>query len=200
MDAYNVVPLTKLVEQFESLPGIGSKTAQRLAYHVLGLSKAEAEEFASAIIDAHEKIKYCSVCCNFSDSEQCPVCSSPNRDHSVICVVETPRDAIAIENTREYKGTYHVLHGAISPLNGIGPNELYIKELLARINGGEVEEVIMATNSTVEGEATGMYLSKLLKALGVKVTRLAFGIPVGSDLEYADGVTLTKALEGRSEM
>lgn len=200
MDAYNVVPLTKLVEQFESLPGIGSKTAQRLAYHVLGLSKAEAEEFASAIIDAHEKIKYCSVCCNFSDSEQCLVCSSPNRDHSVICVVETPRDAIAIENTREYKGTYHVLHGAISPLNGIGPNELYIKELLARINGGEVEEVIMATNSTVEGEATGMYLSKLLKALGVKVTRLAFGIPVGSDLEYADGVTLTKALEGRSEM
>lgn len=200
MDAYNVVPLTKLVEQFESLPGIGSKTAQRLAYHVLGLSKAEAEEFANAVIDAHEKIKYCSTCCNFSDSEQCPVCASPNRDHSVICVVETPRDAIAIENTREYKGTYHVLHGAISPLNGVGPNELYIKELLARINDGEVEEVIMATNSTVEGEATGMYLSKLLKALGVKVTRLAFGIPVGSDLEYADGVTLTKALEGRSEM
>lgn len=200
MDAYNVVPLTKLVEQFESLPGIGSKTAQRLAYHVLGLSKAEAEEFATAIVDAHEKIKYCSVCCNFSDSDQCPVCSSPNRDHSIICVVETPRDAIAIENTREYKGTYHVLHGAISPLNGVGPNELYIKELLARVGSEEVSEVIIATNSTVEGEATGMYLSKLLKALGVKVTRLAFGIPVGSDLEYADGVTLTKALEGRSEM
>ncbi len=200
MDAYNVVPLTKLVEQFESLPGIGSKTAQRLAYHVLGLSKAEAEEFATAITEAHEKIKYCTTCCNFSDSEQCPVCSSPNRDHSVICVVETPRDAIAIENTREYKGTYHVLHGAISPLNGIGPNELYIKELLARVNNEDVSEVIIATNSTVEGEATGMYLSKLLKALGVKVTRLAFGIPVGSDLEYADGVTLTKALEGRSEM
>lgn len=200
MDAYNVVPLTKLVEQFESLPGIGSKTAQRLAYHVLGLSKAEAEEFAGAIIDAHEKIKYCSVCCNFSDSEQCPVCSSVNRDHSVICVVETPRDAIAIENTREYKGTYHVLHGAISPLNGIGPDQLYIKELLARVGCEEVSEVIIATNSTVEGEATGMYLSKLLKALGIKVTRLAFGIPVGSDLEYADGVTLTKALEGRSEM
>lgn len=200
MDAYNIVPLTKLVEQFESLPGIGSKTAQRLAYHVLGLSKSEAEEFATAIIDAHEKIKYCSTCCNFSDSEHCPVCSSPNRDHSVICVVETPRDAIAIENTREYKGTYHVLHGAISPLNGIGPDQLYIKELLARINNEEVTEVIMATNSTVEGEATGMYLSKLLKALGIKVTRLAFGIPVGSDLEYADGVTLTKALEGRSEM
>ncbi|MBQ8572346.1 MAG: recombination mediator RecR [Ruminococcus sp.] len=200
MDAYNVVPLTKLVEQFESLPGIGSKTAQRLAYHVLGLSKAEAEEFATAITEAHEKIKYCKTCCNFSDSDQCPVCSSLNRDHSVICVVETPRDAIAIENTREYKGTYHVLHGAISPLNGVGPNELYIKELLARVNNEEVSEVIIATNSTVEGEATGMYLSKLLKALGIKVTRLAFGIPVGSDLEYADGVTLTKALEGRSEM
>lgn len=200
MDAYNVVPLTKLVEQFESLPGIGSKTAQRLAYHVLGLSKAEAEEFATAIVDAHEKIKYCKTCCNFSDSDECPVCRSSNRDHSVICVVETPRDAIAIENTREYKGTYHVLHGAISPLNGIGPNELYIKELLARVNSEDISEVIIATNSTVEGEATGMYLSKLLKALGIKVTRLAFGIPVGSDLEYADGVTLTKALEGRSEM
>lgn len=200
MDAYNIVPLTKLVEQFESLPGIGSKTAQRLAYHVLGLSKSEADEFAQAIVDAHDKIKYCSICCNFSDADECPVCRSVHRDHSVICVVETPRDAIAIENTREYKGTYHVLHGAISPLNGIGPNELYIKELLARINSEEISEVIIATNSTVEGEATGMYLSKLLKALGVKVTRLAFGIPVGSDLEYADGVTLTKALEGRSEM
>ena len=200
MDAYNVVPLTKLVEQFESLPGIGSKTAQRLAYHILGLSKAEAEEFAKAIVEAHEKIKYCKTCCNFSDSDECPVCRSANRDHSVICVVETPRDAIAIENTREYKGTYHVLHGAISPLNGIGPNELYIKELLARVNNEDISEVIIATNSTVEGEATGMYLSKLLKALGIKVTRLAFGIPVGSDLEYADGVTLTKALEGRSEM
>ena len=200
MDAYNVVPLVKLIEQFESLPGIGSKTAQRLAYHVLGLSKSEAEEFASAIIDAHEKIKYCSVCCNFSDGDLCPVCRSENRDSSVICVVENPRDAIAIENTREYKGTYHVLHGAISPLDGIGPNELYIKELLSRVGKGDIREVIIATNSTVEGEATGMYLSKLLKPLGIKVTRLAFGIPVGSDLEYTDGVTLTKALEGRSEM
>ncbi|MBE6794418.1 MAG: recombination protein RecR [Ruminococcaceae bacterium] len=200
MDAYNVVPLTKLVEKFESLPGIGSKTAQRLAYHVLGLSKSEAEDFASAIIDAHEKIKYCSVCCNFSDGELCPVCRSDNRDFTQVCVVENPRDAIAIENTREYKGTYHVLHGAISPLNGIGPNELYIKELLARVAKGDISEVIIATNSTVEGEATGMYLSKLLKPLGIKVTRLAFGIPVGSDLEYTDGVTLTKALEGRSEM
>ncbi len=200
MDAYNVVPLTKLVEKFESLPGIGSKTAQRLAYHVLGLSKSEAEDFASAIVDAHEKIKYCSVCCNFSDGELCPVCRSDNRDFTQVCVVENPRDAIAIENTREYKGTYHVLHGAISPLNGIGPNELYIKELLARVAKGDISEVIIATNSTVEGEATGMYLSKLLKPLGIKVTRLAFGIPVGSDLEYTDGVTLTKALEGRSEM
>lgn len=200
MDAYNVVPLTKLVEKFESLPGIGSKTAQRLAYHLLGLSKSEAEDFAFTIVDAHEKIKYCSVCCNFSDGELCPVCRSDNRDFTQVCVVENPRDAIAIENTREYKGTYHVLHGAISPLNGIGPNELYIKELLARVAKGDISEVIIATNSTVEGEATGMYLSKLLKPLGIKVTRLAFGIPVGSDLEYTDGVTLTKALEGRSEM
>lgn len=200
MDAYNVVPLTKLIEQFESLPGIGNKTAQRLAYHILGLSKSEAEEFAQSVVDAHEKIKYCSICCNFSDADECPVCMSPNRDHSIICVVETPRDAIAIENTREYKGTYHVLHGAISPLNGIGPDQLYIKELLARISNSEVSEVIMATNATVEGETTGMYISKLLKPLGIKVTRLAFGIPVGSDLEYTDGVTLTKALEGRSEM
>lgn len=200
MSVYNVVPLTKLIEQFESLPGIGSKTAQRLAYHVLGLSTAQAEAFAQAITDAHEKIKYCKVCCNFSDGELCPVCKSSVRDHSIICVVETPRDAIAIENTGEYKGTYHVLHGAIAPLNGVGPDQLYIKELLSRIKTGEVSEVIMATNSTVEGETTGLYLSKLLKPLGIKVTRLAYGIPMGSDLEYADGVTLTKALEGRSEM
>lgn len=200
MDAYNVVPLVKLIEQFETLPGIGSKTAQRLAYHVLNLSKAEADEFAQAIVDAHDKIKYCSVCCNFSDSDTCPVCRNENREHSVICVVENPRDAIAIENTREYKGTYHVLHGAISPLNGVGPDQLYIKELLSRVNSGEVSEVIMATNPTVEGEATGMYLSRLLKPLGIKVTRLAFGIPVGSDLEYADEVTLAKALEGRNEL
>lgn len=200
MSVYNVVPLTKLIEQFESLPGIGSKTAQRLAYHVLGLSTAQAEAFAQAITDAHEKIKYCKVCCNFSDGELCPVCKSSVRDHGIICVVETPRDAIAIENTGEYKGTYHVLHGAIAPLNGVGPDQLYIKELLSRIKTGEVSEVIMATNSTVEGETTGLYLSKLLKPLGIKVTRLAYGIPMGSDLEYADGVTLTKALEGRSEM
>lgn len=200
MDAYNIVPLTKLVEQLEALPGIGNKTAQRLAYHILGLSKEEVEEFAAAVTEAHEKIKYCQVCYNFSDAELCPVCSNAVRDHSVICVVENPRDAIAIENTREYKGTYHVLHGAISPLNGIGPDKLYIKELVSRISKESVSEVIIATNSTVEGETTGLYISKILKTLGVKVTRLAYGIPMGSDLEYADGMTLTKALEGRQEL
>ena len=179
MGVYNVAPLQKLIEQFEKLPGIGAKTAQRLAYFVLNLPKTEAEEFAKAIVDAKEKIKYCTVCCNFTDKEKCPVCTSHSRDHSVICVVETPRDAMAMEGTNEYHGTYHVLHGAISPLNGIGPDQLRIKELLSRLNNEEVQEVIMATNPTVEGEATAMYLTKLLKPLGIKVTRLAYGIPVG---------------------
>ncbi len=200
MAGYNVAPLQKLIEQFEKLPGIGAKTAQRLAYFVLNLPKTEAEDFAGAIIDAQEKIKYCSVCCNLSDREKCPVCASNNRDHSVICVVETPRDAMAMENTKEYKGTYHVLHGAISPLNGIGPDQLRIKELLTRLNNEDIKEVIMATNPTVEGEATSMYLTKLLKPLGVKITRLAYGIPVGGDLEYADEITLARALEGRTDL
>ncbi len=199
MSKYHVAPLDRLVEQFERLPGIGSKTAQRLAYFVLNMPKAQAEEFSHAIIDAHEKIRYCDVCCNFSDQERCSVCRSETRDKSLICVVETPRDAIAIEGTGDYHGTYHVLHGVISPLNGIGPDQLTIKELLSRLGGGEVSEVIMATNPTVEGEATAMYLSRLLKPLGVKVTRLAYGIPVGGDLEYADDMTLSRALEGRSE-
>lgn len=201
MSGYNVAPLSKLVEQFERLPGIGSKTAQRLAYFVLNMPKTQAEEFSQAILDAHSKIKYCSVCCNFTDSDLCPVCRNDSRDKTVICVVETPRDAIALENTQEYSGTYHILHGAISPLNGVGPDQLYIKQLLARLNGDEqVTEVIMATNPTVEGEATSMYISRLLKPLGIKVTRLAYGIPVGGDLEYADEVTLARALEGRSEL
>ena len=199
MSAYNVAPLENLVEQFEKMPGIGYKTAQRLAYFVLNMSKTEAETFSKAIIEAHEKIHYCKVCCNLTDDELCPVCKSEKRDKSVICVVETPRDAMAMEATGEYKGTYHVLHGAISPLNDVGPDDLSIKELLARLND-DISEVIMATNPTVEGDATAMYLSRLLKPMGVKVTRLAYGIPVGGDLEYADQVTLARALEGRNEL
>ena len=200
MGSFNVAPLSKLIEQFERLPGIGSKTAQRLAYFVLNMPKDQATEFSNAIIDAHEKIRYCETCCNFSDQQYCPVCRSSTRDKSVICVVETPRDAIALENTHEYNGVYHVLHGAISPLNGIGPDQLYIKQLLSRLSDDTVKEVIMATNPTVEGEATAMYISRLLKPIGIKVTRLAYGIPVGGDLEYADEVTLARALEGRNEL
>lgn len=200
MASYNIPALAKLIEKFESLPGIGSKTAQRLAYHVLNMSDTQAEDFAKAITEAHEKIKYCSVCCNFSEEELCPICKNESRDKSVICVVESPRDAMSMESTREFQGTYHVLHGAISPLNNIGPDQLYIKELLARLNNSEVTEVIMATNATIEGDATAMYISRLLKPLGIKTTRLAYGIPVGSDLEYADEVTLARALEGRNEL
>ncbi|MBQ3330481.1 MAG: recombination protein RecR [Ruminococcus sp.] len=200
MASYNVAPLQRLVEQFERLPGIGSKTAQRLAYFVLNLPEDRAKEFSDAILEAHQKIRRCEICCNFSDQEKCPICRNEARDKTTICVVETPRDAIAIEGTGEYKGTYHVLHGVISPLNGVGPDQLCIKQLLARLNNGEVTEVIMATNPTVEGEATAMYLSRLLKPLGVRITRLAYGIPVGGDLEYADDVTLARALEGRSEL
>ena len=200
MAGYHVPPLDKLVEQFEQLPGIGSKTAQRLAYFVLNLPKEKAKEFADSIVSALEKIHYCKVCCNLTDGELCPICRNEARDRSVICVVEDPRDVFAFERTHEFKATYHVLHGAISPLSGIGPEQLCIKELLARVQDGTVQEVIMATNPTVEGEATAMYLSRLLKPLGIKVTRLAYGIPVGGDLEYADEVTLSRAIEGRSEM
>ena len=200
MAQYNVAPLENLVEQFEKMPGIGHKTAQRLAYYVLNLSKTQAEELANAVLDAHTKIHYCSKCCNLTDKELCPVCASPVRDNSVICVVETPRDATAVENTHEFKGTYHVLHGAISPLNDIGPDNLTIKQLVARLSDDTVKEVIMATNPTVEGDATALYISKLLKPMGVKVTRLAYGIPVGGDLEYADEYTLAKALEGTNEI
>lgn len=200
MSSYNVAPLSQLIEQFERLPGIGHKTAQRLAYHVLGLSKEEAQNFSNAILEAHNKIHYCKICCNLTDKELCPVCSNESRDKSIICVVEDPRDVIALERTNEFNATYHVLHGAISPLNGVGPDQLCIKELLARVNNDTVKEIIMATNPTVEGEATAMYISRLLKPLGVKVTRLAYGIPVGGDLEYADEVTLSRAIEGRSEI
>lgn len=199
MAGYHVPPLESLVEKFESLPGIGHKTAQRLAYFVLDMPKEQAEGFAGAILEAHEKIHYCAVCCNLTDDELCPVCRSPVRDKALICVVEEPKDVFALERAGEYNGLYHVLHGAISPLSGIGPEQLKIKDLLPRIDGG-VQEVIMATNPTVEGEATAMYLSRLLKPLGVKVTRLAYGIPVGGDLEYADEVTLQRAMEGRQEL
>lgn len=198
--AYNLTSLEKLVEQFEKLPGIGSKSAQRLAYYVLNYDDAQVEEFSNAIIDAHKKIRYCEICCNFSEDDICPVCKNVKRDQSVICVVETPRDAMAIEETNEYKGLYHVLHGVISPLDGKGPDDITVKQLLKRINEGEVKEIIMATNATVEGEATAIYISKLLKPLGIKITRLAYGIPVGGDLEYTDGMTLVRALMGRSEL
>ncbi len=198
--AYRVVPLTRLIEQFERLPGIGKKTAQRLALYVLDLPQQEAEAFANAILEAKQKIHKCSVCCNLTDGELCSVCGDPARDKSVICVVAEPRDVIALERTHEFNASYHVLHGCISPMDGIGPEQLCVKELLARINAGGVAEVIMATNPTVEGEATAMYLSRLIKPLGVKVTRLAYGIPVGGDLEYADEVTLKRALDGRSEL
>lgn len=200
MADFHIAPLSRLVEQFERLPGIGYKSAQRLAYYVLGLSDEEVKQFSDSILEAHDKIHTCKICCNLTDQELCSICSDTARDHSTICVVENPRDVVAMERTRDYSGSYHVLHGVISPLNGVGPDQLRIKELLSRIHGDEIHEVIMATNPTVEGEATAMYVSRLLKPLGVKVTRLAYGIPVGGDLEYADEVTLSRALEGRSEL
>lgn len=197
--AYNVLPLTRLIEQFERIPGVGHKSAQRMAFHLLNQPPERAKEFAEAILDASQNIKRCSVCQNLTDSELCPICESAGRDKSVICVVGDPRDVIAFERTREFKGLYHVLHGLISPMDGIGPEELTVKQLLARL-GPEVKEVVMATNPTVEGEATAMYLSRLIKPMGIRVSRLAYGIPVGGNLEYADDVTLTRALEGRNEM
>lgn len=194
------LPLVLLAEQFAKLPGIGMKTAQRLAYFVIGMSDEDAQAFADAIINAHSTVKECSICCNLTDSGVCPICSDDMRDPSTICVVETPKDITAFERTNEYKGVYHVLHGLISPLDGVTPEQIRIKELLDRIKKGGVKEVIMATNPTVEGEATAMYISKLLKPLGIKVTRLAFGLPIGGTLEFADEVTLFKALENRSEI
>lgn len=196
--AYSLAPLQNLIDQFERMQGIGHKTAQRMAFYVLGLSNEEARQFAQAITDAHTKIKQCRVCCDLAEDDLCPICKADNRDKSVICVVEDPRDVVAIERTHEYKGTYHVLHGAISPMDNIGPDQIRIKELIARLGDGSVEEVIMATNPTVEGEATAMYISRLLKPMGITVSRLAYGVPVGADLEYADEVTLSRAIEGRS--
>ena len=197
MAGYSVVTLQRLIEQFERMPGIGHKSAQRLAFHVLNMKKEDAEAFSKVILEAHEKIKKCSCCCNLAEEELCPICKSNKRDESVVCVVEDPRDVMAFERTHEFEGTYHVLHGVISPMNGIGPEDITIKELIARMGDGKIQEVIMATNPTVEGEATAMYISRLLKPMGVSVSRLAYGVPVGADLEYADEVTLTRALEGR---
>lgn len=197
----NTIPtLENLIDRFASLPGVGRKTAARLAYWILALPKDEAQQFADAIIEAHKNVHQCPVCHNLTDIDTCMICGSDGRDRSTICVVESPRDVNAFEKTREYKGVYHVIHGLISPMDGIGPEQLYIKDLVVRAASDEVKEVIMATNPTIEGESTAIYISKLIKPLGVKVSRLAYGMPVGGNLEYADEVTLYRALEGRNEL
>lgn len=193
-------PLQRLVEEFRRLPGIGHKSAQRLAFYVLRSPRQDAERLAQSLLDVKDKLGLCVTCNNISDAEQCPFCRNPNRDQTQICVVEEPHNIMPVETTRTFTGLYHVLHGAISPLRGIGPEQLKIKSLLARLNTGEVTEIIIATNPTVEGEATASYLARLLKPLGVKVSRIAMGIPVGSDLEFADEVTMSKSLENRREM
>lgn len=191
---------SKLIEVFQKMPGVGHKSAVRMAYYVLSLSQQEADDMIKAITDAKQKIHYCSVCQNITESDPCEICSNHKRDHSVICVMEQPKDVIALEKTREYFGLYHVLHGSISPMDGIGPDDIRIKELIQRVASGEVKEVIMANSPSIEGEATAMYISRLLHPFGVKVTRIAYGLPVGGDLEYADQVTLVKAIEGRREI
>lgn len=198
--SYYSPSIEKLVESFEKLPSIGHKTAVRLAFHILDQTQEETDEFVKSILDAKQNLKYCSKCYNISDTDPCIICANPKRDESVICVVEDVKDIIAMEKTHEFKGVYHVLHGSISPMNGIGPDDIKLKELLSRLNPEVVKELILATNPRVEGEATAMYISKLVKPLGIKVTRIAHGIPVGGDLEYTDEVTLTKALEGRREL
>ena len=199
MDVF-ATPVAKLIEEFEKLPGIGHKTAQRLAFHVLNLPKEKVEELAKAIVNAKLKTKYCSICGSLTQQDPCDICSSKNRNVDTICVVEQAKDIAILEKMREFRGKYHVLHGTISPINGIGPNDINIQSLLRRVAAEEVKEVILATNPNVEGEATAMYISKLLKPFDVKTTRIAHGIPVGGDLEYADEVTLSKAFEGRREL
>ena len=198
--SYYAPSIEKLIEAFEKLPSIGNKTAARLAFHMLDATEEETNEFVKAILEAKSNLKYCSQCYNISDTDPCPICGNQNRDHTVICVVEDVRDVVAMERTHEFKGVYHVLHGSISPMNGVGPEDIKIKELLSRLMNGGVKEIILATNPRVEGEATAMYISKLVKPLGIKATRIAHGIPVGGDLEYTDEVTLSKALEGRREI
>jgi recombination protein RecR len=193
-------PLTRLVEQLQKLPGIGAKSAQRLAFHILKTPREDVERLCEAVRDVKERVTYCSVCHNITDVDPCGFCTSPARDPRIICVVEEPQNVSVIEKTREFRGMYHVLMGALSPLQGVGPDDLKIKGLLSRIGSGSVEEVILATNPTVEGEATALYLARLLKPLGVRVTRIAMGIPVGSDLEYADEVTMTRAMENRRDI
>lgn len=193
-------PLTRLIEQLQRLPGIGAKSAQRLAFHLLKSPREEVDRLADAMREVKERVTYCSICSNITDADPCYFCTHPTRDHRLICVVEEPENVSAVEKTREFKGVYHVLMGALSPLQGVGPDDLKIKELLARVSRGGVEEIILATNPNVEGEATAIYLAKLLKPLGVRVTRIAMGVPVGSDLEYADEITMHKAMEGRREV
>ena len=192
--------LENLIDKFASLPGVGRKSAQRLAFHILSLSEGEALSFADAVVDARKSVHCCRICQNLTEGEVCAICASDRRDHSIICVVSEPRDVLSIERGHEYQGTYHVLHGALSPMSHVGPEDIRIKELLHRVAEEDVEEVIMATNPDTEGEATAMYISRLLKPFDVKVTRLAYGIPVGSNLEFADDATLNRALEGRTEM
>jgi len=193
-------PLAKLIEQLQRLPGIGAKSAQRLAYHILKTPREEVDRLAEAMRDVKERVTYCSTCGNITDVDPCFYCTSPSRDHRLICVVEEPENVNGVEKTRQFSGLYHVLMGALSPLHGVGPDDLRIKDLLSRVAAGGVEEVILATNPNVEGEATAIYLAKLLKPLGIKVTRIAMGVPVGSDLEYADDVTMQRAMEGRREV
>ena len=197
---YFPAALQNLADQFARLPGIGGKTAQRLAFHVLGLPLEDAEEFANAILEAKKQVHTCPVCQNLTDREICPICDDPTRDQRLICVVAEPKDVIAMERSREFRGTYHVLHGVISPLNHVTQDDIKVKELLMRVGSGDVREIIMATNPDTEGEATAMYISRLLRPMEIKVTRLAYGIPVGSQLEYADEVTLSRALEVRQEI
>ncbi|MEW6725258.1 MAG: recombination mediator RecR [Bacillota bacterium] len=193
-------PVARLIDQLTKLPGIGPKTAQRLAFHLLSVPRDEVENLARSMVVAKDKTRYCSICQNLTENDPCPICSSQARDRSLICVVEEPRDVVAMEKTREFRGLYHVLQGAISPLDGIGPEDIRIKELISRLGDGTTKEIIIATNPNIEGEATAMYLARLIKPMGIRVTRIASGLPVGGDLEYADEVTLSKALEGRREI
>lgn len=194
------LPIARLIEEFSKLPGIGKRSAERLAFHILKQSEENVNSFSKALTDAKEKITFCPVCQSLTDATPCAICSNPKRDQSVICVVENPKDILAMEKTKEYSGVYHVLHGVISPIDGVGPDDLKIKELLIRTKDGNVKEIIMATNPSIEGEATAMYISNLFKNFGIKVTRIAHGLPVGGELEYADEITLTRALEGRHEI
>ena len=193
-------PMARLIDEFKRLPGIGQKSAQRIAFHILRASREDAARLAQALLEAKDRIQLCTVCQNISDGERCPICADPDRDPKVVCVVEEPHNIVIIEKTRQFRGRYHVLHGCLSPLRGIGPDQLKLQSLLERLPEGAIEEIIVATNPTAEGEATAVYLSRLLKPLGVRVSRIGMGIPVGSDLEYVDEVTMMKSMEGRKEI